>query len=107
MTCGERGGDQPAVRDAADSGMTDTSRFEDVGDLLHVAPDTRGLIEACATRRLVGERERNHAAVLRERVHGRTHPFPSALNARNQHNGCAMSSIDDVHAAWGGSCSLD
>ena len=35
-------------------------------------------------RRLVAERERDDAAALRQRVDGRPHPFPAALDAGNQ-----------------------
>ncbi len=94
---GERRRNQAAVRHAADRRRVDAGRVERLAHLLDVAVEPARLVEPPAARRLVGERERDDAAALRERVDRRLHPLPASLDARDDDDRRPAAAVDDLH----------
>jgi hypothetical protein len=97
--------DQAAIRHAQDHGVLETGAIDRQIDLLDVIVEALFRIARESTGALVTKGERDHAIMLRQCVHGRAHPFPAALQARNQHNRRAGSLIDDaVHLSSATAC---
>src|SRR5688572_18960575 len=76
-------GNQAAVRHAGDHGPLYPRPIQRQIDLLEIVLESLLRLAGEGTRALVAERERDDAMVPRQRVDGRTHPFPPALQAWN------------------------
>src|SRR5205807_7130904 len=83
--------------DAADRCAVDARGLHRPAHLLDIAPESSGLVEARVRRWLVGERKRDDTPLLRERVDARLHPLPASLDAGDDDNRNARTTVDDVH----------
>ena len=78
ISSGKRRGDQATIGNTADGRPGQADGVEHLTNLIHVAPEPLLFVEGSTARRLVGQRERNQAAVLRERVDRGQTSTPSA-----------------------------
>src|SRR5258705_2190697 len=94
---GECRRNQPAERHAANRRPVEAARVERVAHLIDVVAEAERLVESRPGGRLVGKRERDDAASLRQRVDTRLHPFPAPLHARNHDDRNTGAAINDPH----------
>ena len=92
----ELGGNQPAVRHSDNRRLAQPGAVHGRADLGDVVLKGPGRIAGERTGPLVAQRERHHPMVLRQRLDGRTHPLPAALQAGDQHDRRTLPEINHL-----------
>ena len=87
------GRDQPAIRHPGNDGAFKAGAIEHLRHLLDVILEPARRLARERAAALVTERVADHAMLLCERIHGRTHPLPATLQAGNQDDRRATTAI--------------
>jgi len=96
--------DETAERHTTEDRLADPAGVHDRLDLVGQVIESARPVVRSPGRRLAGQREGHDAEVLRQRVDGRAHVFPSPLHPGHQHQRNSGATVDDFRPAH---CHLD